>query len=63
MDLNSLTSRQDVTIDCWSCTLSKTYILSSKDKDGPFRKGNFEKEFCLIKRIIKVKSLQISGKA
>ena len=53
VDLNSLKSRQDITVDCWSWILSKTYILSSKNKDGPFRKGNFEKEFCLVKRIDK----------
>ena len=55
VDLNSLKLRQDITVDCWSWILSKPYILSSKNKEGPFRKGNFEKEFCLVKRTYKCK--------
>ena len=55
VDLNSLKSRQDITIDCGSWILSKTYTSSSKNKDGPSEKEILKKNFRLVKRLYKCK--------
>ena len=41
VDLNSLKSWQDVTVDCWSWALSKTYISAMAHSEKEILKKNF----------------------
>ena len=56
VDFERLKSRLDVTIDCWSWILSKTYIVSGDARDGAFRKGNVKGQYRIIKRVYKCKT-------
>ena len=55
IQITSLKSPKDITIDCWNWYQSKTYVLSSEAMAGPFQKGNEPSKFRSVKRIYKMK--------
>ena len=54
--MSLLKSRLDITVDSWSWILSKTYVVSSHAKNGPFNKGNNASHYRVVKRVYKSKT-------
>ena len=49
-------SRSDLTVDCWAWVLPKPYAAFSITKESPYKKGNTDTSFRIIKRIYKCKN-------
>ena len=61
VDMNALKSRNDIFVDGWRWTLSKTYVVSSESECGPFAKRNTQSEYRVVKRIYKLASENQGG--
>ena len=55
VDMSSLCSKMDITVDSWNWILSKAYVVSVESRGGPYKKGNVATHFRIVKRIYKCK--------
>ena len=51
VDLMPLKCPDDLFVDGWKWPLLKTYVVSGSSKSGPFRKGNIDSYYWIVKRI------------
>ena len=51
LDMSSLGSKMDISVDSRKWILSKTYVVSAESRVGPYRKGNLATLFLIVKRI------------
>ena len=55
VDMSSLCSKMNITVDSWNWILSKTYVVSAESRGGPYKEGNMTTHFQIVKRIYKWK--------
>ena len=56
VDLMALKCPDDLFADGWNWSLLKPYVLSGSSKSGPFKKGNIDSHYRIVKRIYKCKT-------
>ena len=58
VNMSSLKSRLNVTVDSWSCILSKKLVVSSCTTNGLFKRGNNASHYRVVKRVYKCKTVE-----
>ena len=53
VDLMALQCPDDLFVDGWKWSLLKTYVVSGSSKSRPFKKGNINSYYRIVKRIHK----------
>ena len=51
VDMSSLGSKMDITVDRWNWILSKIYVVLAESRGGPYKKRNVATHFRIVKRI------------
>ena len=56
VDLMALKCPDDLFVDGWNWSLSKSYVVSGSSKSEPFKNGNIDSHYRIVKRLYKCKT-------